>query len=289
MNKLKAWIIAGRFFAAPWILVNTLLGVKLAGFDFKAWVLSFVIVFSALLGCHYLNAWRDYVKGFDQFENGSKVKPYTAASQVLPRGQLTLGEVKLSTFAFFALSIVLFLLFAPKRPDTIALFLLGIYVAITYTDLWKPKGKPKGFGEISLFLGHGFGACTFAYSLVKPVDLTALSAGTLLGLWAAMAYTLDQLPDAETDFSKKAKDLAYMMLKAQIKPSSYVWFSGSAISTLTVVFVILGLLPAKFLSSLCILPLLHVTGIIIDCNFDKGVLLFLVAMWLYVLIPAILI
>ena len=61
MSSLRAWIIAGRFFAAPWILCNTLLGVKLAGFDLNAWLLSFAIVFSILLSAHYMNAWRDYV------------------------------------------------------------------------------------------------------------------------------------------------------------------------------------------------------------------------------------
>ncbi|RLD17594.1 MAG: hypothetical protein DRI33_04885, partial [Caldiserica bacterium] len=140
MSKLKAWIITGRFFAAPWIFTNTLLGVKLAGFDFKTWMLSFVIVLTALLGSHYLNAWRDWTLGFDKIENGSRIKPYTAASQVLPRGWLTLKEVKLSTFALFILSIIIFILYAPKRLDTIALFIMGLSVAIAYTDFFKPRG-----------------------------------------------------------------------------------------------------------------------------------------------------
>ncbi len=31
-EKVKAWITAGRFFALPWLLVNTLAGACLAGF-----------------------------------------------------------------------------------------------------------------------------------------------------------------------------------------------------------------------------------------------------------------
>lgn len=282
MNKLKAWVVAGRFFVVPWVLGSTLLGVKLAGFNLMAWLLSFAVVFSAFLGCHYMNAWRDYIRGFDRLENGSKAKPYTMASQVLPRGWLSLREVKISSFAFFSLAIILFMLYAPKRVDTVVIFLLGIFFATTYTDWFKPKG----FGEVAFFLGAGFAPCVFAYSMVKPVDFTALAGGVLLGLWTAMFCPLDQLPDIKSDLSNRVKNLAYMMFKAQIKPSAYVWFAGSAVATLTASFVVAGLLPIKFLSALGVLPLVHITGIIIDYDFDKGTLLFVVAACLYTLIPA---
>ena len=246
VNKLKAWIIAGRFFATPWILVNTLLGVKLAGFDFKAWIISFAIVFSILLGAHYMNAWRDYVLGFDRLENGSRAKPYTAASQVLPRGWLTLQEVKASTFAFFALSIILFILYVPKRADTIALFIMGLSVAVTYTDYLKPKG----FGEIGLFLGHGFGACTFAYSLVKPVTGEALAAGTLLGMLAGMSYTIDQWVDTETDFARRVKNYAYLLTRANMRLSTFFYFAVTAVVTIHLAFVLMGVLRASTLKAL---------------------------------------
>jgi len=282
MNKLKAWIIAGRLFSGPWILVNTLLGVKLAGFDFKTWMLSFVIVFSILLGSHYLNAWRDYVLGFDQLENGSKAKPYTAASQVLPRGWLTLKEVKLSTFAFFALSIIIFILYAPKRLDTMALFLLGIFVATTYSDWWKPKG----FGEVALFLGHGFGASTFAYTLVKPITGEALAAGTLLGLLAGVVYTVDQWIDTETDFSKRVKNYAYLMAKADIRLSAFLYFAVTAVVTIHLAFVLMGILRASTLKALLLMPLFHFAGVLLDYQFEKGVWVTLIAIWLYPILMA---
>ena len=277
VNKLKAWIIAGRFFAAPWIVVNTLLGVKLAGFDFKAWMLSFVIVLSVLLAGHYMNAWRDYTLGFDQLENGSKAKPYTAASQVLPRGWLTLKEVKLSTFAFFALSIIIFILYAPKRLDTIALFLLGIFVATTYSDWWKPKG----FGEVALFLGHGFGASTFAYTLLKPITGEALAAGTLLGLLAGVVYTVDQWQDVETDFSKRVKNYAYLMAKADIRLSALLYFAVTAVVTIHLAFVLMGILRASTLKALLLMPLFHFCGVLLDYHFEKGLWIALTAIWLY--------
>ena len=277
MNKLKAWIIAGRFFAAPWILVNTLLGVKLAGFDFKTWMLSFVIVFSVLLGSHYMNAWRDWVLGFDRIENGSRIKPYTAASQVLPRGWLTLKEVKLSTFAFFALSIIIFILYAPKRADTITLFIMGLSIAIAYSDYLKPKG----LGEIGLFLGHGFGACTFAYSLVRPITAEALAAGTLLGLLAGIIYTVDQWIDAETDFAKRVKNYAYLITRANMRLSTFFYFAITAVVTIHLAFVLMGVLRASTLKALLLMPLFHFAGVLLDYQFEKGVWVALTAIWLY--------
>ena len=277
MNKLKAWIIAGRFFAAPWILVNTLLGVKLAGFNFKAWILGFIIVFSALLASHYLNAWRDYVKGFDKPENGSKAKPYTAASQVLPQGWLSLKEVKLSTFAFFALSIIIFILYAPKRLDTIALFIMGLFIAATYSDWWKPKG----FGEVALFLGHGFGASTFAYSLIKPITAEALATGTLLGLLAGVAYTVDQWQDVETDFARRVKNYAYLIAKAEMRLSTFFYFAVTAVVTIHLAFVLMGILRASTLKALLLMPLFHFAGVLLDYQFEKGVWVALTAIWLY--------
>ena len=277
MNKLKAWIIAGRFFAAPWIFVNTLLGVKLAGFDFKTWMLSFVIVLSVLLAGHYLNAWRDYTLGFDQLENGSKAKPYTAASQVLPRGWLTLKEVKLSTFVFFALSIIIFILYAPKRADTIALFIMGLSIAIAYSDYLKPRG----LGEIGLFLGHGFGASTFAYSLVRPITAEALAAGTLLGLLAGMVYTVDQWIDAETDFARRVKNYAYLIAKAEMRLSTFFYFAVTAVVTIHLAFVLMGILRASTLKALLLMPLFHFSGVFLDYHFEKGVWVALTAIWLY--------
>ena len=282
MNKLKAWIIAGRLFAAPWIAVNTFLGVKLAGFNFDAWITSFVIVLSVLLAGHYMNAWRDYTLGFDQLENGSKAKPYTAASQVLPRGWLTLKEVKLSTFVFFALSIIIFILYAPKRPDTITLFLLGIFVAVTYTDFFKPRG----FGEIGLFLGHGFGASTFAYSLVKPVTGEALAAGTLLGLLAGVSYTVDQWQDVETDFSRRVKNYAYLITKANMRLSTFFYFAVTVVVTIHLAFVLMGILRASTLKALLLMPLFQFSGALLDYQFEKGVWAALTAIWLYPILMA---
>jgi len=283
MSKAKWMFWAARPFAIPWVFVNTLLGATLAGIDWLKWLVAFVMVGMVLVASHYINSWRDFIRGFDKLEEGSTAKPYTSASQILPRGLLDTSDVTRGALVLLALATALMVVYAPRRLDVWLLYALGLFCAVTYTDFFKVHA----IGEIPLFLGHGFGASTFAYSLIKPIDSTAIAVGILLGLWSAMAYTLDQYKDVETDFAKRAKDLAYLMFKAQIKPSAYVWFVGSATTTLAVAFVIVGILPTEFLSSLSILPLVHITGIVIDYDFDKGVLLALLAMWLYALVPTI--
>ena len=282
-KKIKAWIVAGRFFAGPWIAVNTFLGAKLAGFDFNAWLLGFGVVFSILLASHYMNAWRDWVLGVDRLEEGSRAKPYTAASQLIPRGEFTVGEAKAATLGWFLVAVGLFLMFAPKRPDTFALLALGIFVAATYTDF----AKRHAIGELYLFLGHGFGATTFAYSLVKPVTIEALCAGILLGFWAGILYTIDQWQDVETDFARRIKNFAYMVARANMRLSTFYYFGITAIVTMHFGMALMGLLPTSTLKTILLLPLYHFTGVLLDYQFERGVLLALLGMWLYPILMAV--
>lgn len=283
MSKAKWMFLAARPFAIPWIFVNTLLGATLAGIDWFKWFTAFVIVGSILVASHYINSWRDFVRGFDSLENGSKPKAYTAGSQVLPAGLLDTSDVVRGALVMLALGTALMIVYAPRRMDSWFLFALGVFVALTYSDFWKVKG----LGEIALFLGHGFGASTFAYSFIKPIDITAISAGILLGLLAGIVYTLDQYPDVETDFGKKAKDIAFLMFHAEVKPSSYLWFAITAVSSLLVAFVLLSWLPRELLTSLFTLPIFHITGLLLDYDYDRGVLFGLVGIWLFALIPTV--
>ena len=276
MNKFKAWIIAGRFFGAPWMLVNALLGVTLAGFDIVKWLHSFAITVSILVSGHYLNAWRDFAKGLDEVDEGSAAKPYTAGSQVLPHGWLSLRTIMVSAVVFLALSALL-LLFVPRRIEVYLLYGLGVSMALTYSDIFKPKG----LGEIALFLGHGFGATNFAYSLVRPIDLTGLSAGFLMGFWAAIIYTIDQWQDVTTDFAMRVKTFAYMVFKSNMKISQLWYFLVTASLVTQASMVLMGWLPSRTLASIFVLPLAHVVGVLLDYDFERGVLLALVTMWLY--------
>ncbi len=262
--------------------VNTLLGATLAGFNLRDWILAFVITSCVLLVSHFINAWRDFVKGLDRVEGGSRVKPYTVASQVLPRGWLSLRVVKVSALAFLLLSFILVLLFAPRRFDLWILYCIGVAIALTYTDFFKPRG----LGEIALFLGHGFGTTTFAYSFVKPINAEAISAGVLLGVFASVCYTIDQYQDVETDFARRVKNLAYLVFKANMRISQLWWFLVTASLTMQAGLVLMGWLPSKTMLTVFCLPLAHVVGILLDYDFSKGVLIGLLNMWLYALLMA---
>lgn len=276
MSSIKSWIVAARLFAVPWVFVNCLLGAKLAGFDLSAFITAFSIVASLLLASHYMNAWRDYVRGLDRID-GSKAKKYTTASRLIVEGKFTVAEAKLATIGWTLIAIGLFILFAPKRIDTVAIFALGSIVALTYTDFFKPRG----FGELALFLAHGFGSVCFAYSFIKPITLEGVAAGILLGMWAGMAYTIDQWYDVETDFARRVKNFAHVVAKANIKLSSFYWFAVTAIITTHFGFVLLGFLQPTTLLVILLLPLYHITGVYLDYQFEKGILLALLGMWLY--------
>lgn len=283
MSSLKAWIVAGRFFAIPWILVNTFLGAKLAGFNLSSWLLSFAIVMAILISSHYMNAWRDYVRGFDKLEKGSKEKPYTSASKLISAGLFTVKEAIVATVVCLVTGFVLFLLFAPKTVDTIITFAIGVFCAVTYSDFFKPRG----LGEIPLFLGHGFGTVTFSYSLVRPISIEAVVAGILLGMWASILYTVDQWQDVETDFLHRIKSYAYVIAKANLRLSTFLYFGATAIATLHLAFVLMGMLPQSTLLALLLLPLIHFTGVMLDYQFEKGVFLTLLSAWLYPIFMAV--
>ena len=281
VNKLKAWVICARPFALAWIAVNVLVGVSLAGFSLKKWFFSFLVVGSVLISAHFFNAYFDFIKGFDKVEGGSKPKPYTAGNQVLPRGWLSPRTVKISTFAWLIVSLIL-MFFAPRRIDVYLLYALGVFVAFAYS-LWF---KPKALGEICLFLGHGFGTSTFAYSLVRPITAEALAAGTLLGLLAGVIYTVDQHQDVETDFAKRVKNYAYLITKANMRLSTFFYFAITAVVTIHLAFVLMGILIASTLKALLLMPLFHFAGVLLDYQFEKGVWAVLIAIWLYPILMA---
>lgn len=273
ISKLKAWITAGRFFVLPWMCFNTLLPIYLAGFSFFTWLLAFVITSSVLIAGHFINNWRDFARGIDKVEEGSAAKPYTGACEILPKGLLSVRTMIYSGFGFLAFAWFLLFITFPK-PEVMLLFWVGVALSLTYTDFFKPNG----WGEAALFLGHGFSVTTFAYVLVKPLALEAVAVAVLLGLWAALALTMDQYPDAKIH---GARGLVNLVFKADLKPSQYVWFAVSGVYTIQVGFTVMGLLPSAMLLTVLLLPFIHLTTLVLDTNFPKGMVMLLLSMFFY--------
>jgi 1,4-dihydroxy-2-naphthoate octaprenyltransferase len=281
-SRIRAWAISARPFAVPWMLANTLAGSALAGFSAGRWLPAFAVTTCVLLYAHFLNNWRDFARGVDRpGRGGSRAKPHTAASQLLPRGLLTVRETQASAAAFLALAALLFVLFAPARADAVLVFLLGVASASLYTDVLKPRKV----GEVGLFLGHGLGTTALAYSFARPLDAAGLAAGFLLGAWAAGVYAIDQWMDI-TDLGRRARSVAEMIFASRLRISSYWWFLATMCWTLQAGFVLMGLLPGGTMLTVLALPLAHVTGVVLDYSLDRGIPLALACMWLFALLMA---
>jgi len=281
-KKIKAWFVSLRPFTVFWMAANCLLGVALAGFDLSAWILAFGITNSILFAGHLLNNIRDFQRGLDRVEEGSEEKAYTSASKILPSGILSVRTMLISALAFVGFGTALLLIFCPVRPDVWLLFFLGLTMTCSYHDFWKPEGLP----EIPLFLGHGFAVTAFAYSLVEPVTLTAISAGVLLGLFAASLSTLDAWKDMETDYAQRVKGLAWTIAQANLPISQYWMGSLMMVYAVQMGMVLMGLLPSVTLLTVFLLPLGHLAGVILEKNFDKGVMLSLLTMWFFAILMA---
>jgi len=265
-SRLRAWVGAQRFFVLPLLLSFTFFGTSLAGFDPRAWAAAMLVTGSVWISSHNINNWRDFVRGVDRARGGSVAKSYTAACQILPRGLLSLRTVKLTAAGWVALSLVALACLVPARPDTLALYCLGLAMALTYTDLWKPAG----LGPACAFVAF-LALVSFSYSVVRPFDSTAAAAGALAGmLWSHM-FLLDQLPDVRGPV-RRAKNLVEMIFKAELRPSSLFWFGATAVFVMQMGFVLLGWLHGGTLLSVLSLPLAHVAGIALDFDFQRGVL-----------------
>jgi len=284
-DRLYIYFIASRPFTVPWITANTFAGCMLAGFDLYTFILASLIANIGLFTVHYWNNLRDWARGVDKLEPGGSVaKPYTAASQLIPYGLMAWWENAILGALCLATATALFVLFAPKTVYTVALFAMGVFLVATYTDLFKPRG----LGEVALFLGHGFGVSTFAYALTLGyVDLKAVSLGTILGLHAASFYTIDQWQDAVVSgFKGRVSSLAELLVGAKVSISQYYYGAITGIVAIHIAFVLMGLLPASTLKAILLLPLFHITGLMMEYRFIQGVLLGLTGMVLYPILMA---
>lgn len=276
MRKLKAWFIAGRFFALPSIVVPlSFFAAALAGFNFTKWLVSLLIAGSAWLATNFLNDWRDYVLGADKTSGGSIAKPYTAGSQVLPRGWLSIRTIQLTVLALLSISFTAFITLAPLRLDTVTLYSLGVALGLSYTDYWKPR---RGY-ELCLCLAL-FVLIGFCYTVIRPFNPGILAAAGLIGgMIGILLQLVDRYPDIQE--SEYVKSLADLLFKAKLKFSGVFWFLITGIFTMQTGFVLLGWLPNSTLISLFSLPVAHISGIFLDYDFEKGSLLLLLWIGLY--------
>jgi 1,4-dihydroxy-2-naphthoate octaprenyltransferase len=283
-DELKAILISLRLFAVPWIAANMFAGWRLTGGgDVSPFLWALLIGTMGLLYSHELNNWLDYIMGVDRRVGGSVAKPYTAAALLLPYGLISPRTVKILTIVFAVLAFLPMLYLRPPIQVWI-LWILGFTIATLYT----PFFKPKGLGEVALFLGHGFGVSTFAYTMTKGyIDMTAISMGVVLGMLAATLYTLDQWQDVpKTDFQRRVRTVAELMVGANMKPSEYFYFAVTAVVTVHFGLTLMGYLPTSTLKVILLLPYFHLTGMMLDYRFQQGVLMVLGGLLAYPILMA---
>ena len=275
--KIRSWISAGRFVFFPWILLNSLFGAVLGSFYLLDWFLSFLVSFSMLTMGHYINDWRDFVNGIDKKKEGSLNKPYTDAPQILPRGLLSLRTVKISALLFGLIGIIILLVSFEFRIDSFLFFVIGTLTALTYTDI----AKPLGIGEVYLFLGHGFSTVCFTYSILNGIDLVAILGGSLLGFWAATAYTIDQWKDIKADYNNGISTFAHKLSKNGVEVSQ--WWGFVVIGSLLIqsVLILTKVLPIITCITFLTIPLAWFIKNKLTEDFDEGLLLVVVCMWSY--------
>lgn len=270
MKKLKAWFIAGRFFVIPIFLVPfTFFGVALADFNLHAWAVAMLVIGSVWISAHFMNDWRDYALGVDSLKGGSVAKVYTAASQVLPRGLLSVRTIQLSALAFLLTSLLAFLLLVPLRIDTVLSYCFGVVMALTYTDYIKPKRGCEIWWGLIFFCLVFFSCC-----VASPMNFTTIAAATTVTMVGLMLHPLDQYPDLKEPIGE-VNNLGELLFKAKIKLSGVFWFLVTAMFTMQMGFILLTWLPIGTLISLFSLPLAHITGVFIDYDLKKGMPLFL--------------
>jgi 1,4-dihydroxy-2-naphthoate octaprenyltransferase len=256
-------------------MLYCLFGAALAGLrDWQAALAASIVTGLVLLAAHFRNNYRDVELGIDRYVESSEraeriistIKPYTAAAWLVPLRITSTRFQRVNEAASLALSAILYaLLVFPKQPLTLPVFLLGVFFAESYTDLWKRRG----LGEVACFMGHGYLSVLFGY-LTQAVDQRALLAGLVPGLVSGLIYSVDQYVDLRSDFVVRVRSLAEVWFKSELPLSLYVLVVYTLFIATTHILVTAGIYPRGVLVVLATLPLVLVNAPRLEYNRDKA-------------------
>jgi 1,4-dihydroxy-2-naphthoate octaprenyltransferase len=272
---VEAWIISTRFFALPWAMLYCLFGATLAGVrDWQVAAAASLVTGLVLLAAHFRNNYRDVELGVDRYVDSveearktiSIIKPYTAAAWLVPLRITSVRFQKANEYASLAVATALYALYVlPRAPLTLPVFILGVFFAESYTDLWKRRG----LGEIAVFMGHGYLSTLFGY-LSQAADPRALLVGLAPGLVSGLAYTVDQYVDLKSDFVVRVRNLAEAWFKSELPLSLYVLLVYAFFIAATHILVTAGVYPRGVLIVLAALPLVLVNAPRLEYNRDRA-------------------
>jgi len=87
-----------------------------------------------------------------------------------------------------------------------------------------------------------------------------------------------------SDLERRVKSLASLLAGSQLSPGQFVTGAATMIYVVQVATVLLHWLPLTSLATVALLPLIHLDSLILENNYGKGMMLFLVTMLLYPLL-----
>jgi len=270
---LELWVISARVFALPWVVLFTLFGGLLVGVS--NWVtmgIGMLIVALVTMSGHFINNFRDVELGIDKFVDSperakktiSTLKPYTAASWLVPLRITSIRFQKLNAIALALIAFILQCLFMPLR--TWPAFIIGSTVALTYTDFFKRKH----LGEVAAFLGHGFSTVLYGVLSQSTSFLYGSVAAVPPALLSSLAYSVDQFIDIKTDFVYRVRSIYESWFNSKMPISLYVIIALWAFIMVVIAWVAAEIYPKNILLIMAIIPLILYYAPMLDWDRENG-------------------
>jgi hypothetical protein len=223
IEKIKAHIGLGRFFALPIVICSVLLGVAMGGT--WSW-LTVMVVLAAIFEMaysHSFNTLLDYCwTGFDkgEEEERSRGKIYTQGQQAIASGQLTTREVLINGLVYLAISAIFTGIVSVNTTPII----WAIWGASALCTFWYSWGKLHY--QCELALGVGFGPLAVMLGMASqpnPDYLSAFLASIpFLLIWGYAAETIDQYIDAEPNWSRGLRNFGALLWRYEVSASTFI-------------------------------------------------------------------
>jgi len=202
---MKAWIRAIGFYRGFLLVsfVPTSLGAAVAfaqtsGFSWGLFALTMLAVWCSHAGTNLLNDYYDHVSGTDDINEVRT--PFSGGTRVIQENMLPAWKLKIAAVIFFGLGAVLFFILVSLTGwPLLLLVVFGLASGWFYT--WRPVWLAyRGFGELFILLNFGPALVwTGYYTQLRSIDLTSLTIGLIVGLWAAAIITINEVPDYVAD------------------------------------------------------------------------------------------
>jgi 1,4-dihydroxy-2-naphthoate octaprenyltransferase len=196
--------------------VPILLGIAVAGWTngFSWWLALLTVIGGACihLGLNVANDVFDTTSGAD----AANVNPtqFSGGSRVVHYGLLSLREIALLSFGFYAVGIAIGIGLAAARGwDLLWVGVAGALVSLFYT---APPLRlvHRGLGEIAVFLGFGPIMVLGAYFVqAREYDLEPLLASIPVGILIALVLYVNEVPDRPADAAAGKRTLPVRLSK----------------------------------------------------------------------------